>query len=437
MATQGPLFPGTTATLANAGTSENAEAWVNPGNIVSDNATEAAITAATYDSPDISQLLVASNFGFTIPAGSTIDGITVEVDRRSIILNSGKDFRVQLSTSTAFAGLVGTNKAVPATIWPTTSTVATYGGSADTWTAGLAVAQVNAAGFAVMLSCQANIANADVGVDYIRVTVDYTPPTTFDRTTDDTISLSEAAARVFSALRLHSDTTTLSEALTRAATAYARTTQDSVSGSDSVAGARGFARFSSDAVTGSDSVTRSVTDARTASDSTSASEVVSRAASARGRTSSDTTTLSDALARSAGSVGRLASDTTGLTDALVGGSPSVPRALIDSVTSSDALSELRSYVRSSGDAVATADEVLRSVVADRAAEDTEALNEVVAFLVALVRTASDQVTDSDSLAVTPPEPIVDRHQGWVGAGYRSTRAGAKIRRRGSVGTAAR
>ena len=45
MATQGPLYPGTTANLSNAGTSENAEAWVNPGNIVSDNGTEAQITA--------------------------------------------------------------------------------------------------------------------------------------------------------------------------------------------------------------------------------------------------------------------------------------------------------------------------------------------------------------------------------------------------------
>lgn len=177
MASQGPLFPGTTATLANAGTSENAEAWVSPGNIVSDNATEASITASTYDTPDISQLLVASNFGFSIPASAIIDGIVVEVDRRSIIASSGKDFRVQLATGTAFANLVGSNKAVPATIWPTTSGVATYGSSTDTWGAGLSVSQINAAGFAVMLSCQANIANADVGVDYIRVTVHYHVPT--------------------------------------------------------------------------------------------------------------------------------------------------------------------------------------------------------------------------------------------------------------------
>ena len=178
MASAGPRYPGSAANLSNAGTSENTDAWTNPTNVSSDNATESTIVAASYDSPDISQILVASNFGFSadIPSGSTIDGITVEIDRRSIVANSGKDFRVQLATGTTFADLVGTNKAVPATIWPTTSTVATYGGSADTWSAGLTAAQVNATGFAVFLSAQANIANADIGVDYIRVTINYTAP---------------------------------------------------------------------------------------------------------------------------------------------------------------------------------------------------------------------------------------------------------------------
>jgi len=178
MATAGPNFPGTTANLSNAGTSESAEAWVNPGNVVSDNATEAAITAATYDSPDISQILVCSNFGLSIPSGSTINGITVEIDRRSIIASSGKDFRVQLANGTTFASLVGNNKAVPATIWPTTSTVASYGATNDTWASGLTADQLSAAAFAVMISCQANIANADVGIDFVRVSVDYTPPPT-------------------------------------------------------------------------------------------------------------------------------------------------------------------------------------------------------------------------------------------------------------------
>jgi hypothetical protein len=174
MATQGPLYPSAATNVSNAGTSESAEAWVNPTNVFSDNATEAAITAATYDSPDISQILVVSGFGFTIPEGATIDGITVEIDRRSIIASSGKDFRVQLGKGLTFASLVGSNQAVPATIWPSSTGVATYGGASSLWGATWTVDEVNASSFALFLSCQANIANADVGVDYIRATVTYT-----------------------------------------------------------------------------------------------------------------------------------------------------------------------------------------------------------------------------------------------------------------------
>jgi hypothetical protein len=178
MASSGPLYPATTANLSEATTLENKDAWANPGNVVSDNGTETSITAATFDSPDISQILVVSNFGFAIPTNAVINGVTVEVDRRSIIANSGKDFRVQLANGTTFASLIGTNKAVPATIWPTTSTVATYGGATDVWGASLTPAIVNSSSFAVFFSAQANIANSDIGVDYIRVTVNYTEPTT-------------------------------------------------------------------------------------------------------------------------------------------------------------------------------------------------------------------------------------------------------------------
>lgn len=173
MASEGPKYPGTVVSLANAGTSENANAWVGPGNVGADDATEAQITAATYDSPDISEILVASNFGFTNVIG-TINGITVEIDRRSIIAGSGADFRVQLANGTTFASLVGTNKAATATTWPSTTAVATYGGAADTWSSGLTAAQIKSANFAVFVSASAKIANADIGVDFIRVTVTYT-----------------------------------------------------------------------------------------------------------------------------------------------------------------------------------------------------------------------------------------------------------------------
>ena len=176
MPSLGPRYPATAASLANAGTSENSDAWVNPTNVGADDGSEATITAATYDSPDISELLVASNFGFSIPAGSAIDGIVVEIERRNSA-GAASDNRVQLAIGTAFVNLVGTNKADLPTDWPTTVGVATYGSATDSWSSGLRYDQVNSSGFAVFLSAQADAANTDIQVDYIRVTIHYTEPT--------------------------------------------------------------------------------------------------------------------------------------------------------------------------------------------------------------------------------------------------------------------
>lgn len=178
MASQGPLYPGFANDLLVAPEDDNE--WSFPANAALDDGSEAQITASTYDSPDISERLYVRQFAFNIPSNATIDGVVVEIERRSIIANSGKDYRVQLinGTSPTDAFLIGTNKAVPATIWPTTATIATYGGANDTWGATLTPAIINTNNFGVTLSAQANIANADIGVDFIRVTVYYTEPLT-------------------------------------------------------------------------------------------------------------------------------------------------------------------------------------------------------------------------------------------------------------------
>jgi hypothetical protein len=173
VASQGPFYP-TTATSVAGAAPETAEAWLTPANVVSDNGTESTIVAATYDSPDVSQRLRTTGHGFTIPAGSTINGIVVEIDRRSIIAGSGADYRVQLHDN---GTLLGNNRADTVTVWPTTSGVKTYGTSTDiaSWGA-ITVADVNSATFGVALAASAKIANADIGVDFIRITVYYTAP---------------------------------------------------------------------------------------------------------------------------------------------------------------------------------------------------------------------------------------------------------------------
>jgi len=172
MATAGPNFPGTVTTEA-VGT-ENANDWTTPGNIAADDGAEATITAATYDSPDISFRLKAQNLGFSIPDGSTIDGITVEIQKRDAAIGAAVDFRVQLLD--AAGALVGANKADTVTDWPTAATTITYGGIADTWTASPTVAMVNDVDFGVVLSAQATAANTDIFVDFVRITITYTAP---------------------------------------------------------------------------------------------------------------------------------------------------------------------------------------------------------------------------------------------------------------------
>ncbi|MDF2751664.1 MAG: putative Ig protein [Gaiellaceae bacterium] len=181
MASQGPNFPSTATAVASGDANE--VTWTNPGNVGADDGTQAEVTAATFDSPDPTFYLYARGFGFTIPAGSTIDGIVVEIDRRSITAGGGIDRELRLSD--ANGALIGDSKHDAVTVWPQPSTIKTYGGTTDTWNTGLSaanlLAMVNDPDFGVYFQAQANIANADIGVDFIRITVHYTetavPPT--------------------------------------------------------------------------------------------------------------------------------------------------------------------------------------------------------------------------------------------------------------------
>ena len=173
MASEGPRYPGTVATVAGSA-GENSDNWVNPGNISADDGTQATITAASYDAGDQSFRLIGRNFGFTIPAGATIDGLIVEIDRRCFA-GAASDFRVQI-----FDQLGGTfrgdNKAAAATAWPATLAIATYGAANDLWNAAAFLTQafVTSAGFGIGLSVDADAANTDIGVDFIRMTIHYT-----------------------------------------------------------------------------------------------------------------------------------------------------------------------------------------------------------------------------------------------------------------------
>ncbi len=158
-------------------------AWTNPGNITSsDNVyTTSALNLANPFGRS-TQWLIASNFGFSIPGGSTIDGIVVEIERHAASsVGSPADGTIQISTDATVAGQIGDNKA-SATTWPTTDAYATYGSSSDTWNLAsflgraISAADINSSGFSITIngSVTAGKGTNTLSVDHVRVTIYYT-----------------------------------------------------------------------------------------------------------------------------------------------------------------------------------------------------------------------------------------------------------------------
>lgn len=192
MATAGPNYIGTGGATNDA--SVGLRAWTNLANVEgSTQGTHA--TAVSVSNVADSQRLKGQGFGFAIPAGAAITGITVEVRRYQSAANLSQDLEVRLLIADA---LSGSNKATT-TSYPSPSTnaaYATYGGPADTWgIAGLTGADINNALFGVAFRATGgNGTGTTVGVDAIRVTVDYTVSTVSGAVTDTATSTDSATA---------------------------------------------------------------------------------------------------------------------------------------------------------------------------------------------------------------------------------------------------
>lgn len=169
MSTAGPNAPGTMANDTAVGT----DGWSLPNNAkVSDNTHTTATGSSTADS----NYLKATNFGFAIPSGATINGVTVSIERKfSSAPNTAKDKVVKLVKGGTVSG---NNKADTGTNWPSTDTVKTYGGAADLWGLTLTDTDTNASTFGVVLQIAKTVSDGKSGtnayVDFISITIDYT-----------------------------------------------------------------------------------------------------------------------------------------------------------------------------------------------------------------------------------------------------------------------
>ncbi|MDD2822469.1 MAG: prepilin-type N-terminal cleavage/methylation domain-containing protein [Candidatus Daviesbacteria bacterium] len=145
--------------------------WANVGNIFTEDGVPAVAGIGSHGIV-YTNYLDATNFGFNIPAGATITGITVEIKKEShytttpIVINDDKVLILK-------GGVMGTVNKAEAANWSTSGLAySTYGGVSDLWGISWTPADINSSTFGVRLTAKATLAFA--WVDAVRITVYYT-----------------------------------------------------------------------------------------------------------------------------------------------------------------------------------------------------------------------------------------------------------------------
>ena len=161
---QGPNSPTFAINVAGA----NGD-WLTPTKVFSSNDQRAAVPLPAGGSSDY---LRATGFAFTIPAGATIVGITVGIEKRQSGLGDAEDLSVVLVR----AGVEEAHDHAIAAIWPGVDAYSTYGDAVNLWGAAWTPADINNVGFGVSISAQetGGVNTVVPQIDHIRITVNYT-----------------------------------------------------------------------------------------------------------------------------------------------------------------------------------------------------------------------------------------------------------------------
>lgn len=150
-------------------------AWTNAGNALSSNNSNAT---AAVSGANTTNYLQCTGFGFALAGNPTINGITVNVERRSSSTTAGgaQDAAMRIVK----AGAIGTAERATVTVYTTADVTEPHGGATDLWGLTWTAADINAADFGAAFAAQKNSSGGGtftLGVDAISITVDYTPDT--------------------------------------------------------------------------------------------------------------------------------------------------------------------------------------------------------------------------------------------------------------------
>jgi hypothetical protein len=166
------ISPGTVADDATVGT----VAWNNPDNAKIGSDSNYAI-ASNYDTTDLfSHYLKATNFGFSIPNGATINGILVEIQHYTTRDDGAKESAIKIVKSDGLIGIINKSTGANWNQYPEVYT--SYGSSTDLWGESWDTTKINSSNFGVVASLELNgaitLGTAVAKVDHIRITVYYT-----------------------------------------------------------------------------------------------------------------------------------------------------------------------------------------------------------------------------------------------------------------------
>lgn len=203
MASIGPNSPSAAIEDATVGT----EVWNDPTFVFASDNSRAV--SGGLSTGEVSKYLKATGFGFTVPAGATIDGISVSIERQG---DSCADNSIKIVKALT---VTGTEQSAGATWVVGTDTVATFGGPTSLWGTTWTDTDINNSGFGVAVSAVGVAPGGSAArIDHISITVYYTvgaPPAgaTILPDADNAVGSWETAP-LFSKLNDGSDATIIS-----------------------------------------------------------------------------------------------------------------------------------------------------------------------------------------------------------------------------------
>lgn len=160
----GPNSPGTVAEDSSNGGSGP---WASADAAAASDGSSAQ--ASTSGSGDVTYYLKATNFGFSIDTGATIDGIKLQIEKQGCCGDFGQDVEVKLVKG---GTVQGNNKASVDPWNPVAFAITDYGGTTDLWGLTWTPANINASNFGAVIS--AGNTSTLYAVDHMKITVTYT-----------------------------------------------------------------------------------------------------------------------------------------------------------------------------------------------------------------------------------------------------------------------